>query len=188
MIVAPAVADASRTVVQLGDALDDDRLAAEFGAISELTVRQVPYAQTESVEAYADVRFKGQSHELKVRLDRLSRAAIESAFRNEYARVYGRQPEQRAIEIVTLRVRRIGRAAAIELPEESGASPHAQETIELVTGEGETTRAAAVRRAGLRPGRKRHGPLLVIDDEATTYVPPVWSVTRAGFGALVIEA
>ena len=35
MVVVPPVADASKTVVHLGEQLDDARLAAEFGAVSD---------------------------------------------------------------------------------------------------------------------------------------------------------
>src|SRR5207237_892548 len=39
MVVAPPIADAARTVVQLGEALEDDRLAAEFGMVSAETMK-----------------------------------------------------------------------------------------------------------------------------------------------------
>jgi N-methylhydantoinase A len=187
MIVAPPIADASRTVVQLGKALDDDRLPAEFGALSEITMRQIPFDRTERTEAYADVRFKGQSHELKVRIDRPSRAAIESAFLSEYDRAYGQAPKDRVIEIVTLRVRRIGRAAAIELPDALDRQHGSEESIELVDDSGTSVRAFAVPRSQFDSGVARSGPLLVIDDEATTYIPPSWSARRADHGTLVLE-
>src|SRR2546429_5882994 len=43
MVVAPPVAEASKTVVQLGDELDDARLAAEYGLGSGRTMEAVPY-------------------------------------------------------------------------------------------------------------------------------------------------
>src|SRR5207248_10548996 len=64
MVVAPPVADASKTVVHLGEQLDDARLAAEFGLVSGQTMEVIPYDQTDAVEAFADVRFRGQSHEV----------------------------------------------------------------------------------------------------------------------------
>ena len=76
MVAAAPVADASQTVVHLGDKLDDARLAAEYTRLSGITMDHVPYEQTESVEAWADVRFRGQSHELKVRTQRPSLDAI----------------------------------------------------------------------------------------------------------------
>jgi N-methylhydantoinase A len=187
MIVAPRVADASRTVMHLGDALDDARLAAEFGAISEITMRDIPHEQTETVEAYADVRFKGQSHELKVRIDRPARSAVEHAFCHEYARIYGQVPQGRQIEIVTLRVRRIGYAAPVQLPDEHEAGSAAPELTTLVLGDGTSIAAMALRRGALPRSTSQGGPLLVVDDEATTYVPPNWSVTRAEFGTLLLE-
>jgi N-methylhydantoinase A len=188
MVVAPPVADASRTVVQLGDALDDDRLAAEFGALSELTMRQVPYDQTERTEAYADARFRGQSHELMVRAPRPGRAAIEQAFHDEYRRAYGRIPQGRAVEIVTLRVRRVGHPPGVTLPHSPDSTSLVDTFAELVDDEGATIRAAAVSRGTLRrSAQPRSGPVLIIDPEATTFVPPDWRVSVADHGTLILE-
>lgn len=185
MIVAPPVSDASRTVIHLGPQLDDDRLAAEYGSLSSATMEQVSYEQTESVEVFADVRFVGQSHELTVRTDRPSRQTIEQSFLEAYARIYGRIPGHRPIEIVTLRVRRVGRATNVELPPIERAGPAFRRSIELILGDGGRTAAPAVSRGAL--ASRTQGPLLVIDPEATTFVPPGWSAVADDRGMLVLE-
>jgi N-methylhydantoinase A len=186
MLVAPPLADASRTVVHLGDALDDDRLPAEFGAVSEMTLRQIPADKTAAVEVYVDARLKGQSHELKVRVDRPTREAIERAFLAEYERVYGRVPDGRAVEIVTLRVRRIGLSPAITLPPVE-AEPVDLGFTPLVDAQGQTVRAASLRRGNLPIGEIRRGPLLIVDPEATTFVPRDFSCRIIEQGTLILE-
>jgi N-methylhydantoinase A len=187
MIVAPPVADASRTVVQMADRLDDERLAAEFGFASEMTMRQIPYEQTASVEAYADVRFRGQSHELKVRIERPSRSQIEQTFIEAYGQMYGRVPSGRAIEIVTLRVRRFGRAAHVELPRFMARAGEKRST-QLVVGAGQLVQAEVYDRAALcGAASPRSGPFLVIDPEATTYVPLGWGAAAREDGTLILE-
>src|SRR5256885_1280095 len=113
MVVAPPVAEASKTVVHLREELDDARLAAEYGFVSGRTMEVIPYERTVAVEAWADVRFRGQSHEMNVRVARPAREEIEARFRDAYEGVYGRTPGDREVEIVTLWVRRIGRKAEV---------------------------------------------------------------------------
>lgn len=118
----PAVAEASESVLHLGEGLDDHRLYAEFGHLNMLASEQLPQEQLASVEAYADLRFEGQSNELTVRAYGADRAALEQAFRDAYAERYGPAPAEGRIEIVTLRLRRIGRVVKVAMPENPGAS------------------------------------------------------------------
>lgn len=121
-IKGPAVADASKCVLHLGEGLDDHRLYAEFGHLNMLASEQLPQEQLESVEAFADLRFEGQSNELTVRAYGADRAGLEQAFRDAYAERYGHAPAASRIEIVTLRLRRIGRAVEAAMPENTGES------------------------------------------------------------------
>jgi N-methylhydantoinase A len=183
MIAAPAIADESKTVVQLGDALDDARLAAEFGYLSGLTQDRIPYGLTERIEAYADVRFKGQSHEVKVRAPSPSLDAIRAAFISSYEALYGRVPGNRPIEVVTLRVRRYGRSPDVVLPALSFAdAPTA--VAPVVDAAGVTRKALVLRRAQLRPGNPVAGPVLLVDAEATAYVPAHWQLTSLPNGTV----
>jgi N-methylhydantoinase A len=165
MVAAPPVADASKTVLHLGDGLDDHRLYAEFGHLNMLASEKVPQEQLAAVEAYADLRFKGQSYELTVRARGADRSALEAAFREAYAGRYGTVPEGRAIEIVTLRIKRVGRVADVALPDlpTGGDVPAASDGV--------------VSRPSLRTAGGMAGPFLLIDDEASTYVPRGWQAT-----------
>jgi N-methylhydantoinase A len=234
MVVAPPVADASRTVVHLGDALDDARLAAEFGALSGQTMDVIPYDQTASVEAWADVRFNGQSHELTVRVERPASSHVADQFATAYRARYGQVPENRPVEIVTLRVRRFGRVPELKLPKitpDGGAtesrasyplsprervgvraegeappiSPHPSPLPEgageklvpvkrsisqqgrLIDSTGCESAARAVTRPTLLAAGPTSGPLLLIDPEATTFVPTGWTAAASENGSVFIE-
>jgi N-methylhydantoinase A len=186
MVVAPPVAEASKTVVQLGEQLDDARLAAEYGYVSGKTMEVISYEQTAAVEAWADVRFKGQSHELKVRVGRPSREEIEGKFLEAYAVAYGRVPSGRAVEIVTLRVRRLGRAAELALPQlERGAAGEAE--VRPVAGEDGVERPTRLlTRDELLDAGETRGPILLIDAEATAYVPNDWAARADETGVVVL--
>ena len=145
MVAAPAVADASRTVVHLGDQLDDARLAAEFGYLNLQVSQQLDNEHTASVEAWADVRFRGQSHEVKVRVTRPTWETVIEAFREAYQALYGQAPEGRAVEIVTLRIRRVGHRPGMGLPKVEATQPVGA-GIRLIDQAGVLREARAVRR------------------------------------------
>ena len=185
MVAAPAVADVSKTVIQLGEGLDDARLAAEFGYLSATSSDQLPVDQTASVEAYADVRFRGQSHEIKVRVDRPVREWIEKSFRAAYAAMYGQAPTGRAIEIVTLRLRRVGHRPAMALPP-IAAADEAPGIAKLVGSDGAYGESQVIRRPHLIESPAA-GPLLMIDAEATTFVPQSWSALARNDGVVELS-
>ncbi len=186
MVVAPPVGDVSKTVVHLGEQLDDDRLAAEFGGLSGQTMDVIPYEQTAAVEVFADVRFKGQSHELNVRVHRPSREHIAERFLEAYRERYGEPPGGKAIEVVTLRVRRIGRVAELKLPK---LEPGGEEAIavEIVGRDGMASTARAMTRRTLLPLGNTDGPLLIIDAEATSLIPTGWSATASENGSVIAD-
>jgi N-methylhydantoinase A len=189
MVVASPVAEASRTVVHLGPDLDDARLAAEFGQISGRTMETIPYDQTASVEAWADVRFKGQSHELKTRVLRPTKDHIESQFQDAYRSTYGRTPDARDIEIVTLRIRRLGHAPTLTLPplpRGTGYQPVNPETHPLITETGDQRPAQLLTRSQLLDIGPTPGPFLLIDPEATAYIPPTWQATADANGSVIL--
>jgi N-methylhydantoinase A/oxoprolinase/acetone carboxylase beta subunit len=139
------------------------------------------------VEAWADVRFKGQSHELQVRIGRPSWAEIEAKFVTAYETTYGRVPAGRAVEVVTVRVRRIGRGAEVTLPK----LHLSRETVEiqgtqLVTAESGDVSAQVLTRAELLKSGAVAGPMLLIDAEATAYVPPNWRAEARENGAVIL--
>ncbi|HWE02505.1 MAG TPA: hydantoinase/oxoprolinase family protein [Tepidisphaeraceae bacterium] len=193
MLVAPPVADASRTVVHLGAALDNERLIAEMGSVNGETIDAIPYEQTERVEVYADVRFRGQSHELTVKVDQPTLEHIAERFHEAYRKLYVQVPQGPEIQVVTVRVRRIGRVAKVEFPawkasntamtSTSATSPEGQ-ALQVKVGD-QSAQTRVVGRADL-VGTSLNGPLLLVDDEATAYIPPGWRAEGSGDGLVVM--
>ncbi len=187
MVVAPPSVDVSKTVLHLGEGLDDHRLVAEFGNLSYLAAERLAIEQTASIQAFADVRFKGQSHELTVNVDRPDRERIETAFREAYVRRYGRLPQNRAVEIVNLRLRRIGHRPPFVLPRIARATDSGSpRTTNLIDADGQRVAAAIVKRADL-VDTTAPAPMLLIDPEATTFAPAGWSASGRSDGIVTLE-
>jgi N-methylhydantoinase A/oxoprolinase/acetone carboxylase beta subunit len=117
-----------------------------------------------------------------------TREAIEGAFRAVYAERYGQVPAGRAVEIVTLRVRRVGRGLQMRFPAMQGAVE--SDPVALPTVDPSGTRAAlpAATRAALSGRGEVAGPLLLIDPEATVFVPANWMIrVDPAHGAAVLS-
>jgi N-methylhydantoinase A len=185
MVVARPVVDASRTVLHLSATLDDERLVAECGRLSGETIDKIPYEQTAETQVFADVRFRGQSYELNVRVLRPNLDHIREQFLAAYRTRYGHVPEGREIEVVTLRVRRIGKAANVKLPAVASSAGAIGE-VQVIGADGLAMRAKCAGRAGLLQAGEIEGPLLLVDAEATAYVPLGWSASAREDGSVVL--
>jgi len=95
----------------------------------------------------------------------------------------------RAIEIVTLRVRRIGHAPQVQLPRvDPQMPPHAVVRVaEVIDAKGKPVHAAVLTRGQMAWAGKSPGPALLIDAEATTFIPDGWMARAQGDGSVIIE-
>jgi N-methylhydantoinase A len=120
--------------------------------------------------ASVDARYRGQSFELNVPLD----PGWIDAFHAAHRRRYGYDRPGQPVEAVTLRCR-----ASVPGPRETSA---AAESVRLewsgapAGGHRHGQEAPIVPRASLGPGRTLHGPAVVTEYSATTWVPPGFAV------------
>jgi N-methylhydantoinase A/oxoprolinase/acetone carboxylase beta subunit len=189
MVVAPPVVDVARTVVHVADRMDDAELESEYAALSAEAARALADTRTGTIEYHADARFRGQSHELKVQVTTRTVAEISRQFHAAYRALYGRPPQGRAVEIITLRVRRVGHAPSVRLPRVKPAT-HAYAGIrvaEITDPAGRPVRASVLRRDELVTMSAMPGPMLIIDPEATTFVPAEWMARTTENGMVTLE-
>jgi N-methylhydantoinase A/oxoprolinase/acetone carboxylase beta subunit len=129
--------------------LTDGEIESEFARLAAETAESLPSSQTQTIEYFADVRFRGQSHELKIPVEAMNHSDIARRFHSAYRAAYGRPPSDRVIEVVTLRVRRVGKAPVVTLPTvEPQMPPHAVVRVaELTDSHGNLVRAAVMKAA-----------------------------------------
>jgi N-methylhydantoinase A len=186
MVVAKGVADASKTVVHMAGQIDDARLASEFQSLEAIARQQMPDDATARTERFADVRFRGQSYEVKVPIETMSIASIAERFKSEYAALYGMLPQGRQIELVTLRLRRVGHGVSVELPRVTVVAGEVRD-VSIVGPDGVAADAKTYTRAALLHAASARGPLLLTDSTATAYVPRGWGVTTREDGTVIAE-
>jgi N-methylhydantoinase A len=130
----------------------------------------------------ADIRYAGQSYELTVPWNATDPAA---PFHREHQRVYGYANPERAVEIVTLRLRSRVEIEKPNLLSQIARSRQAKKPIIRRIHSGSAWHATpAYPRASLAGG-KIAGPALILDYGSTTLIPPGWNFSVDKFGNLI---
>ena len=194
--------DAIRTAFQVSGALDLERLNASFAAMSEeLQARFAAdgVAAADVVfERRGDLRYVGQGYELRVpfaegRIDAGAAEAAFAAFHDAHRREYGHHFADSAIEIVNLRL--IGRT---DVPKDlrtrlgfGGSIDQALVRVGTCTfrigGALADVQTRFLRRELLPLDVPIDGPVVVLQMDSTTVVPPGHSVETDAGGNLIIH-
>ena len=145
------------------------------------------YRSRVRIERWADLRYAGQSHELRVRLGRgVAGSTIRRAFALAHEERFGHSDAGRAIEVVVARVK--ARAPGFRVPlgtatQATGAAAPEQRTS-VIWDRSRRTRVlprAAVGRRGIR------GPAVLTQMDTTVLVPPGWQATPQREGHLMLR-
>jgi N-methylhydantoinase A len=134
---------------------------------------------------FADVRYRGQGHELRVALGGPPEGSeeVETAFHDAYERRFGYVDRSAPVELVNLRLRLSSPADQIPIVGREGVSRPAEgESVEVGGAS-----ALLLRRDRLGAGMRFFGAAVVIQDDATTYVPAGWRATVDPFANLLLE-
>ncbi len=148
----------------------------EFLRLERVAKRESPGAQ---LIRSADIRYAGQSYELTVPWNASDPGA---PFHAEHQRVYGYSNPERAIELVTIRVRA---RLDVQKPTLLSQRPRSRATkkpaFRRIHSAGAWRETPVYLRSSL-PTTKLRGPALILDYGSTTVVPPGWSflIDRAG--------
>jgi N-methylhydantoinase A len=135
-----------------------------------------------SVAEMALMRYAGQGSELAVAWPGAADAAV-AAFEAAHQTLYGFTMAA-AVELVTLRVEATGRLPAPVMPSlAAGAMPAAEETHNVHFAAGSMA-TPVYARASLHAGNRLDGPAIITQLDATTLVPPSWSVAVDASGVL----
>ena len=187
MVVAPPLADVSRTVAHLGGNLSEQQLSQAYAELAIRAGAQLPVDQTLSIERFADCRFRGQSHELTITVNKASPLAIEREFRSAYQAMYGQCPQGREVEIVTLRLRHRGRPLSLKITPEKSSRVMKSEIVEAILPDARPEKIPLYDRPGVAMMGIIHGPAIIADADATAWVPAGWSARITVIGGVVLE-
>jgi len=153
-------------------------------AHAEMAAQGVSRSKLE-IESWADLRYRGQSFELKVPMT----PRFLEDFHRAHERSFGYAARGAMVELVNLRLvarareythrtRRIPRAARTPAPIDHIG----------VLAEGRRRKAPVYRREDLGAGIRLRGPLLMVEMSATAYVAPGFTMRVDDYGNIHLEA
>jgi N-methylhydantoinase A len=162
-------------------------------ALQELEDRALALLEAEGVapehvllQASADLRYLGQEYSLTIELPPSRRVDdLVALFHERYRQRYGHASPGEDIELVALRVAATARFDDVPVPDEElrgSGEPIGTRTAYF----GDSAHTAQLWWRG-DVAEVVEGPALVLEETATTLVPPGWQLRRAMRGHLVLE-
>jgi N-methylhydantoinase A/oxoprolinase/acetone carboxylase beta subunit len=165
--------------------LNHPSIEREFRRLERTARKEVPKAE---LIRSADLRYAGQSYELTVPWHAQNPA---EPFHREHQRIYGYANPERAIEIVTIRVRA---KRAVEKPKletrralNTSVLKREKPPVRRIHSGGAWRVTPVYRRTQVSRAKLR-GPALVVDYGSTTLAPPGWRFALDDFGNLKITS
>ncbi|GAA2852847.1 hydantoinase/oxoprolinase family protein [Streptosporangium fragile] len=164
----------------------------ESRAVAALEAQGVP-AERRRVEHALDMRYEGQDYTLTIPLrDAAEPAApgflteISARYADAHTRRYGHATPEAPVEFVMLRSTGFGDFPRVAAAPATGADAGADAgTVRDVIFDGEVHRTPVLRRDAL--SGELAGPAIVVEETATTVIPPGCLATVNGNGFLIIK-
>ncbi|MFY9530100.1 MAG: hydantoinase/oxoprolinase family protein [Candidatus Acidiferrales bacterium] len=188
---ADVVKDFSRTILEPAKSTRDAapvvrRVAAHLNKQGIRQMRAEGFSRSQvRIESSLDLRYVGQSFELRVPASK----DFIAAFHKEHERSYGYADSTRAVEIVNVRARFIGITRKPALPRSRPAAANSSAAITEVRRVHFYQRFLPTRvydRAKLRSGNRFAAPAIVREYSATTVVPPGWQAQVDSYENLIL--
>jgi N-methylhydantoinase A len=145
------------------------------------------------IQALADLRYEGQAYDLGIPVPsgKSLEERLAARFHREHRRRYGHALTDERIEVVNARVTGVGLTDKPSLGGEHGeavdlAAAQAGKR-RITTEDGESMEVPVFRRDALAPGAALPSPCLVVQSDATSYVPPGTKATVDRIGCIAVE-
>ena len=187
MLAAPRARQLSHTLAGALAGFEEAFLEGQLQALADkgreaLVAEGIPAAEVETGFSL-DLRYQGQSYTLNLAWQGLE--PTRQAFHAAHEQRYGHRL-QAAVELVNIRCNLHGRPPAITLPEVGAAAtggtvPRHEQLA------GNATQVTVWIRENLPVGQKLHGPALITETVATTYIASGWSCHRDNTGNLLLK-
>lgn len=180
------VREYAATLLRPATAASERALTASFRRLERTARRDFTGARRPRLRRMLDLRYVGQSYELTVPLRGHNIAGAVRAFHRRHQERYAHSRPDAAVEIVVARlVASVEQPPMPEIRPTVAGRPKSRPTRVVVDGEFKLARV--FNRADLPVGFRARGPLLVVQEDATTWAPPGWRVEVDQRTALILE-
>ncbi len=161
-----------------------DAAFADIAALARSAIAEDGYSDDVGIEHAADLRYRGQSHELTVSLNDAHHAqAVRDAFHEAHRERFGFSSEDTPVEVVTARAkaRHSGYRGEVGGTHQSSNAGQRTESVTwdrardtLVLARGSVTESVS-------------GPAIITQIDTTVTVPPGWSAAPLPSGSLLLS-
>ena len=181
LLVADSVKDYSISILKNAAAVASGELEKHFLVLEAAGLKDMRadgFRDSDvSFQRFIDLRYLGQSYEISVpfRPGRGGYKAVYEAFHREHEKLYSYRHRDRAVEIVTIRLKTVGVTEKVEFKknrEQRCPSKNAAIKMQVLHTKDRPLQCVVYERSRLRAGTTLAGPALVIDPESTTFLPP----------------
>lgn len=196
VLLADVVKDYSRTVMtaiepskQIPRAIEKEFAALERQAKSDLRGEGFAPTRIKLIRSLA-MRYRGQSFELEIEAPVEDMDDAIAAFHQTHLERYGHADRNRAVEIVSVRLRGVGVSEKTRLKREAKFTRHQpkpQRTAQVWLGP-KRKQVPVYDRAELRPGATIKGPAIIVEYGSTTFAPAGWKIKVDGWKNLFLDS
>src|SRR5215813_4229588 len=195
VLLADVVKDYSRTVMmtvepakRIPRGIEKEFVALERRAKSDLHDEGFAPPQVELIRSLA-MRYRGQSFELEVVVGDQLDEEVVARFHQAHRERYGHADPNRAVEIVSVRLRGVGRVEKPRLKRTRSPSryqPKPERTAIVWLGE-RRKQVPVYNREELRPVAAIKGPAIIVEYGSTTLAPAGWKLRVDGWKNLALD-
>jgi N-methylhydantoinase A/oxoprolinase/acetone carboxylase beta subunit len=196
LLMADSIKDFSKSILKTAEKTNKEELESHFKKLREKSLKSMQadgFKEDEvTVLHFLDLRYQGQSYEITIPYSnkKTSDLSFISDFHKAHSKLYSYHHEQRAVEIVNIRVKAVGKTKKIKLkrfPFKDKKPERASMKKQLIHYHRKTWQASVFNRALLATGNEINGPAIIADSESTTLLPPSYTLEVDGFLNLIIQ-
>jgi N-methylhydantoinase A/oxoprolinase/acetone carboxylase beta subunit len=196
LLMADSIKDYSKSILKTAEKTSKEELENHFKKLKEKSLKSMKedgFKEDEvAIFSFLDLRYQGQSYEITIpySIKKASDLSFISDFYKAHKKLYSYHHEERAVEIVNIRVKAVGTTKKIKLkklPPKDKDPERAFMKKQAIHYNGKTGQASVFKRALLATGNEINGPALIVDSESTTFLPPSYSLEVDGFLNLIIQ-
>jgi len=197
MLVAAPTKDYSRTVLQkigdlqltIGDWLQEETELLQKQAFEEM--KREGYSDEDvELQFSLDMRYVGQSHELKVPFSWTKIERIVAGFHAIHEKRFGYQQPEANVEVVNVRITAVSPTIPPQIFPQPFTHTYAEDACigeKSVWFNQESHITKLYNRDNLLPGHKFTGPAIIFQYDTTIVITPEWKTAVDAYGNLILE-
>ena len=196
LLMADSIKDYSRSILKTAERTTKKEIEKHLYELQKKSIQDMKKEgfQQEDIQIspFLDLRYLGQSYEITLpyRLKQADHLSFISEFQKAHQRLYSYHHPERPVEIVNIRLKSIGVTKKIKLKKRQirQETPSKQALLkkQALYYKGKKYQASVYIREYLEPGNRISGPALIVDQESTTFLPPLYSLKVDGLLNLIL--